>query len=154
MFTGKLICQAGMKKGFNVTYLPSYGAEVRGGTAHCHVVVSDSMIASPVVETADTLIILNEPSLLKFESLLKPAGLLLLNATLINVQPQRSDICVAAVPATTIAHELGNVKVANMVMLGKYIASRKVILLKEAEDIIRGPLKDLNMKAINRGMQS
>lgn len=154
MFTGKLICQAGMKKGFNVTYLPSYGAEVRGGTAHCNVVVSDNLIASPVVEAADTLIMMNEPSLLKFESLLRPEGLVLFNSTLINVSPRRNDISAVAVPATAIAYQLGNVKVANMVMLGKYIASKEFLPVEEVKDMIKGPLSDLNTEAISEGVKA
>lgn len=144
MYLGKLICQAGMRMGLNVTYIPSYGAEVRGGTANCHVVLSDRTIASPVVGSATTLIIMNEPSLLKFESSLSPDGLLLLNSSLIKIKPKRNDIRIEPVPATETAHRLGDVRVANVVMLGRYLRCRDLLSV----DIVKGLLTGLNKEAL------
>lgn len=153
MFLGKLICQAGMEEGFQVTYIPSYGAEVRGGTANCHVVLSDNPIASPVVEKATTLIIMNEPSLQKFESFLSPGGLLLVNSSLINIKSERKDVRIEAIPATDLAYEAGDVRVTNMVMLGKYITCKTLLSRESAVKNIRGPLADLNVKAVDTGMK-
>lgn len=117
MFIGKLLAQAGMEEGFNVTYFPSYGAEVRGGTAHCHVIISSEEISSPSVETADTLIIMNQPSFEKFLPRLKPDGLMLANATMVETQ---QDDRIVSIPLSQIASEIGNVRVANIVALGAY----------------------------------
>lgn len=149
MFLGKLISQAGMEMGFNVTYIPSYGAEVRGGVANCHVVLSDKTIASPVVGIATTLIIMNEPSLLRFESSLIPNGLLLINSSLINIQPKRQDIQIESIPATDMAYELGDVRVTNMIMLGRYIRCRNILSRDVVVRNLKGPLADLNLKAMD-----
>ena len=151
MFLGKLLCQAGMNNGFKVTYIPSYGAEVRGGTAHCNIIISDESIASPMVRKADTVIALNEPSLIKFESRLKPKGLLLLNSSLITVEPKRKDIEIVSIPATDIAYELDNIKVTNMVMLGKYIACKKIVPLESLINNLKGPLVKINTEALRKG---
>lgn len=153
MFLGKLICHAGMEEGFYVTFFPSYGAEVRGGTANCHVVLSDSAIASPVIGKATTLIIMNEPSLQKFESYLIPGGLLLVNSSLIKIKPQRKDIKLETIPVTDLAYEAGDVRAANMVMLGKYIACRGLIKRESVVKNIKGHLADLNIKAFDRGLR-
>lgn len=149
MFLGKLICQAGMEAGFHVTYIPSYGAEVRGGTANCHVILSDKPIASPVIGKATTLIMMNEPSLLRFEHLLTPGGLLLINSSLVNTKPKRSDVQIESIPATDMAYKLGDVRVTNMVMLGKYIACRDLLSREIIVRNLKGPLADLNIKAVD-----
>lgn len=151
LFLGKLICQAGMETGFNVTYFPSYGAEVRGGTANCNVILSDKDIASPVIETADTLLAMNELSLVKFESMLNPGGLLLLNSSLIKVAPKRRDVNIKSIPASNIAYDLGNTKAANIVMLGLYSKERSLLDNDKIMKNIKGPLADLNIKAFNFG---
>lgn len=125
--SGIILAYAGLLENLNVTFFPSYGAEMRGGTANCSVVVSDEKIASPVVVNPDIVIIMNEPSLLKFEPLVKPGGILFFNQTLIKSRPKRNDIEVIAVEANKIAEELGQGRIANMVMLGALIKKTKIV---------------------------
>jgi 2-oxoglutarate ferredoxin oxidoreductase subunit gamma len=117
MFIGKMLAQIGMEDGHHVTYFPSYGAEVRGGTANCHVVISSGEISSPVVETADTLVIMNQPSFAKFAPRLKPDGMMLVNSTLVDAG---EDDRVIPIAATQTASDIGDVRVANLVVMGAY----------------------------------
>ena len=122
MLAGKLLAQTAMKAGKEVTYMPSYGAEVRGGTANCMVVVADELIASPVVARPTALIALNKASLTKFGPRIKPGGLLVMNSSLIDSAPQADEtIDVVALPADDIAGELDSPKSTNMVALGAYL---------------------------------
>jgi len=125
MLTGKLLAQTAMEAGKEVTYMPSYGAEVRGGTANCMVVLADEPIACPVVGRPDSLIVMNKASLNKFAPRLKTGGLLVMNSSLIDSEPQLDDsIEIITVPADDIAVELGSPKSANMVALGAYLHKR------------------------------
>lgn len=155
MFIGKLLAQAGMEEGFNVTYFPSYGAEVRGGTAHCHVVISSEEISSPSVKTADTLIIMNQPSFEKFLPRLKPDGLMLANATMVKAEP---DDRIVFIQASQIAGEIGNVRVANIVALGAYQKLRSILSTDKILDCLKRALTgkkqamfDINRKALEEG---
>lgn len=118
ILAGKILCLAGMNDGKYVSHIPSYGAEMRGGTANCSVIVSDDEVASPVVESPDVVIALNKPSMIKFEKQLKPGGLLIYNSSLIDIKPSRTDITSIALPANDIAAECKNERGANMVVLG------------------------------------
>lgn len=159
MMLGKLIAQGALNKGFNVTWMPSYGAEVRGGTAHCMVIVSDEEVASPVVSLCDTAVVMNRPSLKKFVSRIRPKGLLLLNSSLADAKVERKDIAVLRIPMTDIAHSLGNVRVANMVALGAYIKKKKIftkIIAFEGIKKVFGDKKelvDVNIKALEEGLK-
>ncbi len=125
ILAGKLLAQTAMTAGKEVTYMPSYGAEVRGGTANCMVVIAERKIACPVVGRPDSLIVMNKASLNKFTSRLKNGGLLVMNNSLIDTEPQLDDsIEVIAVPADELAVELGSQKSANMVALGAYLQKR------------------------------
>lgn len=125
MLTGKLLAQTAMQAGREVTYMPSYGAEVRGGTANCMVVIADEPIACPVVGRPDSLIVLNKASLNKFCPRLKEGGLMIMNSSLIDIEPEPADeVEVIAVPADELAVELGNPKCTNMVALGAYLQRR------------------------------
>lgn len=125
ILAGKLLAQTAMTAGKEVTYMPSYGAEVRGGTANCMVVIAERKIACPVVGRPDSLIVMNKASLNKFTSRLKNGGLLVMNRSLIDTEPQLDDsIEVVAVPADELAVELGSQKSANMVALGAYLQKR------------------------------
>jgi 2-oxoglutarate ferredoxin oxidoreductase subunit gamma len=155
---GIMLAYAGMKDGKNVTFFPAYGAEMRGGTANCSVVISTDPVASPVVGTPDTLMIMNEPSLTRFEPVLKQGGLLFLNTSLVASRPTRTDIEVIEVPANDIAEELGNLKTANMIMLGAYAAKTGAVGLKTLKDNIKkvyirasDDMVKVNAKAIDRG---
>jgi 2-oxoglutarate ferredoxin oxidoreductase subunit gamma len=131
---GILLAYAGMMDGKFVTFFPAYGAEMRGGTANCSVVVSSEEVASPVVAHPDTVIVMNEPSLIKFEPSLKPGGLLLINSSLVSQKPNRKDLEIVYVPANKIAEEIGTIKIANMVMLGTYCKKTSAVNLQSIID--------------------
>lgn len=118
---GQIIAYASMYENKNVTWLPSYGPEMRGGTANCSVVVDDNPIASPVIATPDTLIAMNKPSLDKFVDKVKSGGLVLVNSSLISEKVKREDVTVVYVDANAVAHKVGNDKASNLVVLGAYI---------------------------------
>ncbi len=160
MFTGTLLSQAAMIEGKFVTYFPSYGAEVRGGTANCSVTIADTIIGSPVITSPDSLIILNKPSLDKFSPRLKKGGLLVLNSTLIEDEIKESNRQVVHIPATDIAEKIGQIKVANIVALGKYLAIRKIVsqesIFQALEALLTGKKKELlelNRKALAAGFE-
>ncbi len=124
LLSGKLLCIAAMREGKYVSHIPSYGAEMRGGTANCQVIVSDEEIASPVVFHPDIAVVLNNPSMLKFEPLLREGGLLVYNSSLIDQKPQRTDIEIVDIAANDIAEEQGAGKSANMAVIGKLLAQK------------------------------
>ena len=124
---GQMIAKAAMDEGREVTWLPSYGPEMRGGTANCTVVVSDKPIACPLINDADVLVVMNLPSLLKFESMVRPGGLLIVNSSLVPEKAKRDDIRVLYVPANDKAAELGSDKAANMVVLGAILKETGVV---------------------------
>ena len=118
---GLSLAQAAMKEGKNITYLPAYGAEVRGGTANCTVAISDEEIASPVASSPEFIVAMNQPSMVRFQHQLQSGGVLLLNSSLIDAQVMRGDIEIVRIPANTIAEQMDNPRSANMVMLGAFI---------------------------------
>ncbi|MHC4455949.1 MAG: 2-oxoacid:acceptor oxidoreductase family protein [Planctomycetota bacterium] len=127
MLAGKLLAQTAMKDGKEVTYMPSYGAEVRGGTANCMVIVSEKKIPCPVIGKCTSLIVMNQASLNKFGPRIKPGGLLVMNSSLIGTEPQLDEtIQILAVPADDIAVEIGSPKSANMVAMGAYLQKRRI----------------------------
>ena len=158
LLMGQLIAYAGMIEEKNVSWLPSYGPEMRGGTANCCVIVSSDPVSSPVVTEADAVIVMNKPSLDKYESALKPGGALFINSSLIDKKATRSDIDVHYIPVNDIATELGNPRVANIVMLGAYVASSGAVSKKsviEAVEYVLGHGKahliPINEKAFDEG---
>ncbi len=160
LFVGKLLAESAMLEGKHVTWFPSYGAEIRGGTANCTVIISDEMIGSPIIRTPDALLIMNKASLERFEPMLKPGGLLIMNTSLIKTSPKRSNIEIIKVKATDIAKELGNSQVANIVMFGTLIAGTGIIkpdtvpiALKQIMPEHRREIIPLNKKAFNRGLE-
>lgn len=158
MAMGSLLAYASMLEKKKVSWLPSYGPEMRGGTANCTVVISEEEIGSPVVSEPTAVIAMNRPSLDKFEPLLKPEGLLFINTSLIDRKPERRDVQVMEIPATTIAGELGNLRVANMVMLGAFVRATEVVgfdtLLVALQKVLPERylhLIPLNEEALRRG---
>ena len=139
MILGKIIAQAGMLSGLNVTWIPKYGAEVRGGTAHCMVKVSSDEIASPLVSKPTALVIMNKPSLLKFEDTVCTHGCVVVNSSLCDLKVKRDDLSVIHIPATEKASEIGYAKGANMIALGALL---KLCQLIELKDVIAA-LKDI-----------
>lgn len=124
---GKLIAYAGMLEDKYVSFLPSYGPEMRGGTSNCHVIVSDEPVGSPILNTATALLAMNRPSLDKFENYLVPGGIILVDSSLVNRSPVRTDVKVFEIPATKIASDMGNLAYANIIMLGKLLAETGVV---------------------------
>ena len=159
MLTGKLLAQTAMKAGKEVTYMPAYGAEVRGGTANCMVVIAENEIACPLVSKPDSLIVLNKASLTKFAPRLKNGGLMILNSSLIDVDPKVDDsIEVFSIPADDIAVELGSPKSTNMVALGAYLQKRGYLSPDAAADALPDVLAKryhktlpVNIEALNKG---
>ena len=158
---GMLLTYAGMLEGKNVTWLPSYGPEMRGGTANCNVILSDDIIGSPIITSATAAVVMNRPSLDKFENKVEKGGLLLINSSLIQDKSKRTDIGVVYVHANEIATELENEKVANMVMLGAYLAKAGIMdpeRILEALPKVLGESKakfiPMNREALARGAKA
>jgi len=158
MLLGKILAAAAMKENKFVTWLPAYGAEVRGGTAHCMVIISDQEIGSPYIDKADALIMMNKPSLDKFQHRLKAKGLLIVNGSLI-AKDKQDNARMQKHPFTEIAINLGNIKVANMVALGFLVAKNNIVSLKSILEIItefapsgRTDLIEINKKALEEGV--
>jgi len=158
MFAGTLLAHAAMEEGLNVTYFPSYGAEMRGGTANCTVIISDDNIGSPVVTNPSTLLAMNESSLQGFAPKVRRNGLIIVNSSLLKKEIGIGDIEVLEIPATELAERLGDKRVANMVILGAYIKRRKVVPLKRTIECLekvlgegREDLIELNKKALRKG---
>lgn len=137
ILSGKLLAHTAMRAGRNVTYMPSYGAEVRGGTANCMVIISDESIASPVVTYPSSLIAMNKASLNKFAARVEPGGLLIYNSSQIDTNiPDgvKEDVTIIAVPADKIAVELGSRKSANMAALGAYLAAAGILSIEQVTE--------------------
>lgn len=161
MSMGQLLSYAGMIEGKNVSWLPSYGPEMRGGTANCNVTVSDTPIGSPIIDhNATAAIVMNLPSLFKFDKEIEKDGVLLVNSSLIEKKTERDDLNAYYIPANELAGEIGNSRVANMIMLGAYIELTKVVKkesILEAFKKVFGPSKShlipLNEKALEKGAE-
>lgn len=162
MAIGKLLAYAGMIEEKHITWMPSYGPEMRGGTANCAVVVSDEEVGSPLISKDGTAaIVMNLPSMTKFEKELVPGGKLIINKSLIDEKPTREDIEAYYIPANELAMELGNAKVANMVMLGAYLELTKIV---EVESVLHAFVKvfgeekshlvPLNKNALGKGAEA
>ncbi len=155
---GQMITYAGMIEDKAVSWFPSYGPEQRGGTCNCSVVVSDEEIGSPLVTVPSTAIVMNAPSFDRFAPKVGSGGLLLYNSSLINKKSERNDIRVIGVPANEIADELGNARVANMVLLGTFLEATNLVKTESIEAALKEVLSErhhhlipLNMQALERG---
>jgi 2-oxoglutarate ferredoxin oxidoreductase subunit gamma len=144
---GLNLTQAAMLEGKYVTYLPAYGAEVRGGTANCTVSISDEEIASPVAYAPAFVVALNQPSMVRFQNKIQSGGVMFLNSSLIEGAPDRGDIEVVNIPANTIAEEIGNIRSANMVILGAFVKKSNLVSLNSLIDGLTVALKG-NQKLI------
>ena len=151
---GKMACTAASKKGYNVTLSPAYGQEKRGGRASCQVVISEE-IGSPVISEADTILVMDEKSLIDYESKVKPGGTLIINSSMITKKAERTDIKVLEIPFTEIATEVATAKSANMVALGAVVNTMHLITLDDAKEVIKMKMKpalvDANIKALEAG---
>ena len=142
LFAGQLLAYAGMDSDRQVTWIPSYGPEMRGGTAHCVVIISDAPIGAPIVARPDVAVVLNQPSYDKYEPLVRPGGLLVVNSSLVSTRSGRADIEAAYVPANGIAEEWGSVKMLNMAALGAMLARRPVLTIESVEQALREHLPE------------
>lgn len=157
---GMILCYSGMIENKEVSWMPSYGPEMRGGTANCIAIVSDSKISSPIISKFDTVIALNQPSVDKFEKAVKPGGLLLYEKNNIITPPTRSDIEIIGINATQEAAKMKNVKIMNMIMLGGFLKKKPIIELPNILEGLKKVLPEryhhllpLNEEALKRGME-
>ena len=159
MAIGKTLAEAGMKEGKDVSWLPSYGPEMRGGTANCYVVISDDDIGAPLGDQMDDLIVMNDPCLSKFLYKLVPGGTLFINSSIVKSEITRTDIKVVKAPVTELALEMGSAKVLNIIMLGVYVGYTQVV----PEDVVwrtiehklgkKPALLPLNRQAFDLGLK-
>jgi len=158
LFAGQLLAYTALAEDRHVTWIPSYGPEMRGGTANCTVVVSDEPIGSPVCKHPGIVVVFNNPSLEKYEPTLLPGGLLVVNTSLTLHPPERDDLEDVLVPATDEASALGEVRIANMILLGALLARRPIVALDSVERVLasklgarKAHLLEANVAALQRG---
>jgi 2-oxoglutarate ferredoxin oxidoreductase subunit gamma len=157
---GNILARAAVIENKNVVGMVSYGAEMRGGTANATVVISDEEISSPIVTHPNAAIILNQPSLERFEPLIEPNGTVLLNTSMVQRDPKRTDVGCIKVDATKIAHQIGNLKVANIVCVGAFIEYTKLLTINSVEQAItdlfsnkNAKMVEINLKALHAGAE-
>jgi 2-oxoglutarate ferredoxin oxidoreductase subunit gamma len=160
LFAGQVLAYAAMDSGREVTWIPSYGPEMRGGTANCTVIISDEEIGSPLVRNPKAAIVLNLPSIDKYEPVVVPGGVLIANASLINRGPQRSDLDNIFIPANELAEALGDKRLMNMIVLGALLARLPVLPLEAIEKALEDHLPErhkrllsVNFQALRRGAE-
>lgn len=157
LLAGKVLAEVGMKMGKEVVWLPSYGPEMRGGTANCAVIIADEAIASPIIAHPRDAVVMNRPSLEKFCPLQKPGGFTILNSSLITIRPERQDIVIVEVPANDIAIEAGTARAANMVMLGAYVGATDLVSIDAVLEQVKEEFQHrpkvipVNLKCIEEG---
>ncbi len=161
LFAGKLLAHAGMDQGFHVTWIPSYGPEMRGGTANCTVIIGDVPIGAPIVARPDVALALNQPSFDKYEPLLRPGGLLVVNSAIVSGRSAREDLRAVYVEANLLAEQLGAIKMLNMIMVGAMLAAHPVLSLAAVEQALADHLPEgkaellaLNIQVLRRGYES
>lgn len=157
---GMTLAYSGMVEDKHVTWFPSYGPEMRGGTANCTVIVSDNKVSSPIINSYDTAIVLNQPSMEKFESKVKPGGMLLYESNAVLNPSTRDDIDIYAIPAAIAAGEIGNTKTMNMIILGAYLSKKPIVSIKSIMEGLSKVLPErnhhllpINEKALKQGMK-
>jgi 2-oxoglutarate ferredoxin oxidoreductase subunit gamma len=156
---GLNLAQAAMAERKNVTYLPAYGVEVRGGTANCTVAISDEEIASPVASSPEFVVAMNQPSVVRFQNQIQSGGVLFINASLVQAEISRGDIEVVEIPASSIAEELNSPRSANMVMLGAFTKKSNLVSLSSLIEELKSTLKNktkliaVNKKALTAGYE-
>jgi len=160
LFAGKLLAHAGLHAGQEVTWLPSYGPEMRGGTANCTVIISESEIGSPQVRNPKAVIVLNQPSLDKYEPQVQSGGFLIVNSSMVNREVQRKDLHVISIPATKDAETLGDIRLTNMIMLGGLVQNTGFVPIQAVEEALKKEssekqlkLLELNLKALHKGAE-
>jgi 2-oxoglutarate ferredoxin oxidoreductase subunit gamma len=160
LFAGQLLAYTALEQGLHVTWFPSYGPEMRGGTAHCTIIMGDEEIGSPVVKNPTGIIVMNIPSLQRYESLVDSGGVLVVNTSLVDRNPERDDIEVILVPAVDIAEELGDKRMANLVLLGALMDRMGLLSIDQIGDSLdrhipehRRNLLKANLEALAKGAE-
>ena len=160
LFAGKFLAYKGLLEDQQVSWLPSYGPEMRGGTANCSVILSDSPVGSPIISHPDVLMVMNLPSLDKFEDAVAPGGKIFVDSTLITRQVKRSDVTVHYVPATKMANDAGIPTLANMILLGNLLENTPELSFEGTDAVInklvppsKAALVELNAKALQMGKE-
>lgn len=152
---GKFLAYAGMDENMSVSWLPSYGPEMRGGTANCSVILTDENIGSPIVTEPTSVVVMNRPSLDKFENALVQGGVLIMDSDLVTRDPERKDIEVIKIPAQTAAGEVGSTQIANMILLGALVEKTGIVpmgaLLKALKDHGKEKFYEMNKNALEKG---
>ena len=158
LFCGHVLAQAALLEGREVSWMPSYGPEMRGGTAFCTVIVADRLIGSPMLDSADAIVVLNPPSLARFEAVVAPGGLLVMNSSLIEQEPTRDDIEVLSIPCTQVAREAGDDRLVSIVALGGLLARRPIVnhdsvyaAIRELLGSKKASLVEADLAAFERG---
>ena len=158
LFSGKFIAYKGLLEDVQVSWLPSYGPEMRGGTANCSVILSDSPVGSPIITTPDVLVAMNTPSLLKYVDAVVPGGQIYVDSSLIDVKVEREDVEVFYIPATQMAKDEGIGTLANMIIVGQLLENHPELSFEGAAEVVeklvpakKAALKELNMKALDMG---
>jgi len=159
LLAGNILTYAAMKEGKHVTFLPTYGVEMRGGTANCTVVISTKEIGSPIIGNPISAIIMNKPSLMKFAHRLKPGGLLFVNSSLVNPKNvSKMEVELVSIPLNEIASQLGNIKLANMIVLGAYVEKTQIIKKASIPEALMNVLDErhhhmipANLEAVKQG---
>ena len=160
LFAGQLMTYAGMSEGRQVSWIPSYGPEMRGGTAHCTVIISDEPIGSPIIHHPNSCIVLNPASMEKYEPLVRAGGVLVINTSLVRARSRRTDITVVEVPANDLANEIGSIKIANIVLLGALLAVNPIVSMESVKQALDEHIPDHrrhviepNKRALDRGAE-
>jgi len=157
--SAKILAHAAMSEGYEVSWVPSYGPEMRGGTAYCTVVVSDRPIGSPIIRNPQHLVAMNRPSLEKFAQMVKPEGVVLINSSLISIKSGRDDVVELFIPVTDIAKQLGEVRAANIVALGAFVARSGIVAFDQIVQAVKEEFAKkekfipLNVEALKKGKQ-
>jgi 2-oxoglutarate ferredoxin oxidoreductase subunit gamma len=160
MLMGKILAHTAMQEGYEVSWVPSYGPEMRGGTAYCTVVISDRPIGSPVIKNPTHLMAMNRPSLEKFAPMVKPGGIIFINGSLIKISSNRDDVTELIIPVVEIARDIGNVRTANIIALSSFVSKSKIVGIEafrasvKEEFAAKEKLIPINMKAIDAGIKA
>jgi 2-oxoglutarate ferredoxin oxidoreductase subunit gamma len=160
LLSAKILAYTAMEAGFEVVWIPSYGPEMRGGTAYCMVIISDRPIGSPIVKNPGHLVAMNRPSLEKFAPVVKPGGVIMINSSLIPIRSERTDVDEIAIPVNDIAIEAGSIRSANIVALAAFVARSGLVPMEALRESVKkefarkAKLIPLNMDAMDRGVQA
>ena len=154
LFAGQLLAYAAMEQGHHVTWIPSYGPEMRGGKARCTVIISSDEIGSPLVRKPSMAIVLNIPSMDAFEPAIKPGGMLVVNSSLVGRESERDDISAIYIPATDVATEIGNIRLANVVCIGALVQASGVVPMEAVSQTLNNHLPERHRKLLEPNQEA